>query len=69
MQFNLKARFTIQEEDKTKTSKTGKPIKRKMVLCFTHAVQAAIKGIKVEVEIDEFGMSDYDFRSTRCSKC
>lgn len=38
-------------------------------LCFTHAVQEAIKGVEVEVEIDEFDVSGNDLRQTWCQIC
>lgn len=36
-------------------------------LCFTHAVQEAIKNIEVSVEIDE--IDDCSVRTTYCKKC
>ena len=40
----------------------------KIVLCFKHAVQAAVAGESVEVEIDEFG-GPGDMRTTHCKLC
>jgi len=58
MNFSLSVRYTIREKDNIK------------VLCFKHAVQAIIENdVDVDVEVDEFGMSDYDFRNTICDKC
>jgi len=38
-------------------------------LCFTHAVQEAMKGKRIETEIDEFGRSGNDMRQTWCQIC
>lgn len=38
-------------------------------LCFTHAVQEAMKGKRIEVEVDEFGRSGNDMRQTWCELC
>ena len=37
-------------------------------LCFTHAVRAAVSGVKVETDIDDFG-SEYYLGTTRCVQC
>ena len=40
------------------------------VYCFRHAVQAMVKdNIDFDVEIDEFGLSGNDLRSTACVVC
>ena len=38
------------------------------IMCFKHAVEAAILGIDINVEIDEFGQ-DGDLRQTWCDTC
>lgn len=39
------------------------------VLCFTHAVQAAMKGHYITIQIDEFGEDGNDMRTYRCQEC
>ena len=57
MQINLEARFTVDTKDGGKK-----------VLCFRHAVRAAVVGEDVQLEIDEFG-GPGDTRSTHCKAC
>lgn len=57
MELNLSARYTLD------TIEDGK-----IILCFKHAVQAAIKGEDVELEVDDFDAPG-DVRSTHCRAC
>ena len=63
MTFNLSARFIIHvprsANDKRHVEK---------VVCFKHAVQAAVQDVDVTMDIDEFG-DDRDFRKTSCEEC
>lgn len=54
MNINLQIRFSTKEY---------------VCLCFTHAVQEAMKGVKVETEIDDFGSNGNDMRQTYCQVC
>jgi len=54
MELDLKAIYHDNE--------TGK------VLCFTHAVKAAMEGHIITPEIDEFGISGNDMRNYHCQE-
>ena len=42
--------------------------KKHKCLCFTHAVQEAMKNVEIFIEVDSFNC-EYDMRQTWCSLC
>ena len=54
MELSLKIIYHDNETDK--------------VLCFTHAVEAAMKGHIITPEIDEFGKGGNDLRTYHCEE-